>query len=56
MVVKQLSNYLTLNNLYAFNVHKRNDVCFPLVHITDETTFITLKAVLRKLKEIEGDC
>ena len=39
-VKKKLVNHLTFNNLYAFNVRRKDDVCFELFIITDETTFI----------------
>ena len=37
-MLKQLGNHLTLNNLYAFNVHKKDDVCLELFIITEEAT------------------
>ena len=37
---KGLGNHLTLNNLYAFNVHKNMMFVFELIIITDATTII----------------
>ena len=38
-MLKQLVNHLTVKNLYAFNVHKKDDACLELFIITEETTF-----------------
>ena len=39
-----ITDEIRLKNIYVFNVHKKYDACFRVVHITDEITLNNIYA------------